>query len=64
MVVDPRASIRSVCCARIEVWAGCRLHETFDLIYGTSTGAIIGALLSAQELSTTLLRRTSSLSQT
>ena len=29
----------------IEALAGCRLYETFDLIYGTSTGAIIGALL-------------------
>lgn len=29
----------------IEALVGCRLSEKFDLIYGTSTGAIIGALL-------------------
>lgn len=29
----------------IEALVGCRLCEKFDLIYGTSTGAIIGALL-------------------
>ena len=29
----------------IEALAGCRLCDKFDLIYGTSTGAIIGALL-------------------
>jgi len=29
----------------IEALAGCPLHEKFDLIFGTSTGAIIGALL-------------------
>jgi patatin-like phospholipase/acyl hydrolase len=29
----------------IEAMVGCRLHEKFDLIFGTSTGAIIGALL-------------------
>lgn len=29
----------------IEALVGCRLSETFDLIYGTSTGAIIAALL-------------------
>lgn len=30
----------------IEALAGCRLYEKFDLIFGTSTGAIIAALLS------------------
>jgi predicted acylesterase/phospholipase RssA len=30
---------------QIEGLIGCRLHERFDLIYGTSTGAIIAALL-------------------
>ncbi|MFB4382249.1 patatin-like phospholipase family protein [Agrobacterium sp. LR_9] len=29
----------------IEALTGCRLHEKFDLIYGTSTGSIIAALL-------------------
>ncbi|MGY4627207.1 patatin-like phospholipase family protein [Bradyrhizobium sp. USDA 4486] len=29
----------------IEGMLGCRLHEKFDLIFGTSTGAIIAALL-------------------
>lgn len=29
----------------IESMIGCRLHERFDLIYGTSTGSIITALL-------------------
>lgn len=29
----------------IEGLIGCRLHETFDLIFGTSTGAIIASLL-------------------
>ena len=29
----------------IEALAGCRLCEKFDLIYGTSTGSIIAALL-------------------
>ncbi len=29
----------------VEAKAGRRLHETFDLIYGTSTGSIIGAML-------------------
>ena len=29
----------------IEALVGCRLYEKFDLIYGTSTGAIIGAML-------------------
>jgi uncharacterized protein len=29
----------------IESLVGCRLSEKFDLIYGTSTGAIIAALL-------------------
>jgi patatin-like phospholipase/acyl hydrolase len=29
----------------IEAMVGSRLHEKFDLIFGTSTGAIIGALL-------------------
>jgi predicted acylesterase/phospholipase RssA len=29
----------------IEGMIGCRLHERFDLIFGTSTGAIIAALL-------------------
>ena len=29
----------------IEGLIGCRLHERFDLIFGTSTGSIIGALL-------------------
>ena len=29
----------------IEGLIGCRLHERFDLIFGTSTGAIIAALL-------------------
>ncbi len=32
--------------AQIEGLVGCRLYERFDLIYGTSTGAIIAALLS------------------
>lgn len=30
---------------QIEGLLGCRLHKRFDLIYGTSTGAIIAALL-------------------
>jgi len=30
----------------IEALIGCALHERFDLIYGTSTGAIIAAMLS------------------
>src|SRR5665213_1631100 len=29
----------------VEALCGCPLHEKFDLIYGTSTGAIITALL-------------------
>jgi patatin-like phospholipase/acyl hydrolase len=29
----------------IEGLVGCRLHEKFDLIYGTSTGSIIGSLI-------------------
>jgi uncharacterized protein len=29
----------------IEALSGCPLHEKFDLVYGTSTGAIIAALL-------------------
>src|SRR5260221_9644952 len=29
----------------IEALVGCRLCEKFDLVYGTSTGAIIAALL-------------------
>jgi patatin-like phospholipase/acyl hydrolase len=29
----------------IEAMIGCRLHERFDLIFGTSTGSIIAALL-------------------
>lgn len=29
----------------LEAMLGCRLHERFDLIYGTSTGSIIGTLL-------------------
>jgi patatin-like phospholipase/acyl hydrolase len=29
----------------IEGLVGCRLHERFNLIFGTSTGAIIAALL-------------------
>lgn len=29
----------------IEGLVGCRLHEKFDLIFGTSTGAIIASLL-------------------
>ena len=29
----------------LEGMLGCRLHERFDLIFGTSTGAIIAALL-------------------
>ncbi|MCA9910943.1 MAG: patatin-like phospholipase family protein [Anaerolineae bacterium] len=29
----------------IEAMIGCRLHERFDLIYGTSTGSIITAML-------------------
>jgi len=29
----------------IEGLIGCRLHERFDLVYGTSTGAIIAALI-------------------
>lgn len=29
----------------IEAMIGCRLHERFDLIYGTSTGSIIGTML-------------------
>jgi len=31
--------------AEVEAAAGKRLHEVFDLIYGTSTGSIIGTLL-------------------
>jgi patatin-like phospholipase/acyl hydrolase len=30
----------------IEGLIGCPLHERFDLIFGTSTGSIIGAMLS------------------
>jgi predicted acylesterase/phospholipase RssA len=30
----------------LEGMLGCRLHERFDLIFGTSTGAIIASLLS------------------
>jgi predicted acylesterase/phospholipase RssA len=30
----------------IEGMLGCRLHERFDLVFGTSTGAIIAALIS------------------
>lgn len=29
----------------IEAMLGCRLHERFDLVFGTSTGAIIAALI-------------------
>lgn len=29
----------------IEAMVGCRLHEQFDLVFGTSTGAIISALI-------------------
>src|SRR6516162_6958564 len=29
----------------IEAMIGCRLHERFDLVFGTSTGAIIAALV-------------------
>lgn len=29
----------------LEAMLGCRLCERFDLIYGTSTGSIIGTLL-------------------
>src|SRR6266481_6652520 len=29
----------------VEALCGCRLYENFDLIFGTSTGAIIAALL-------------------
>lgn len=29
----------------IEAMIGCRIHERFDLIFGTSTGSIIGAML-------------------
>lgn len=29
----------------IEAMIGCRLHERFDLIFGTSTGSIITAML-------------------
>lgn len=29
----------------VEAMVGCRLHERFDLIFGTSTGAIIAALV-------------------
>ena len=29
----------------IEAMIGCRLHERFDLVFGTSTGAIISALI-------------------
>lgn len=29
----------------IEGMLGCRLHERFDLVFGTSTGSIIGALI-------------------
>src|ERR1035438_3086425 len=29
----------------IEGMLGCKIHERFDLIFGTSTGAIIAALL-------------------
>lgn len=29
----------------IEAMIGCRLHERFDLVFGTSTGAIIAALI-------------------
>lgn len=31
--------------AEIEGMLGCRLHERFDLIFGTSTGSIIGAMI-------------------
>ena len=29
----------------IEGMLGCRLHERFDLVFGTSTGSIIAALI-------------------
>ena len=29
----------------IEAMIGCRLHERFDLVFGTSNGAIIGSLI-------------------
>jgi len=29
----------------IEAMLGCPLHERFDLVFGTSTGAIIAALI-------------------
>jgi patatin-like phospholipase/acyl hydrolase len=29
----------------VEALVGCRLYERFDLIFGTSTGAIIAALI-------------------
>jgi predicted acylesterase/phospholipase RssA len=29
----------------IEAMVGCPLHQKFDLIYGTSTGAIIASLI-------------------
>jgi patatin-like phospholipase/acyl hydrolase len=31
--------------AEIEGMIGCRLHERFDLVFGTSTGSIIGAMI-------------------
>src|SRR5689334_5260117 len=39
---------------RIEALIGCPIHERFDLVFGTSTGSIIAALLalgkSAEEI--------------
>lgn len=29
----------------IEAMVGCRLHQKFDLVFGTSTGAIIASLI-------------------
>ncbi|MBZ9701782.1 MULTISPECIES: patatin-like phospholipase family protein [unclassified Mesorhizobium] len=49
--------------AEVKAAAGKRLHKVFALIYGTSTGSIIGTLLATGKASKTFMSFTKSTCQ-